>query len=588
MLKDSQQEIAKVSEVDGTKNSNILASMGQFCLNDWRVEVSANRLRRGPQDIKIESKVMEVLVYLAGRSGELVTREELERDVWAGRIVGYESLTSTINKLRKALSDDSRNPQYIETVSKKGYRLIANVSNCADKFKTDGSTARQKINTKNSTRIGIKAVLSVIVLVVIYAAVRQYLNDSQQSSPNSDQPSKSLIRNTAPSVVVLPFSDISSDSSKRYLGDGITEDVTTALSKLSGLFVIARSTAMNFKDRALNVKDIAKKLDVQYVIEGSVQREGQKLRVNAKLIDGSTGFNIWAEQYDREVTDIFSVQDNIASKIVNALSVKLTEQEKRQNATRFTISFAAYDKFLQGQVLYIRRTKDDNLKARELFLQSIELDANFARAYSANALTYVAEYRYGWRSDRNKTLKRAQELAEQAVAIDDQLPQAYYVLGFVYLQLRDYDHAIIEAKKAIELNPNFADGFATLSVCLIYQGDLETGVTMMQQAIRLNPQYPAPYAAVLGQALYFLHRYDEALPMLRDAVERNLNLITSQVFLIATLSHLGLRDDTNWAVLQFKTLFPTFRVDNTADIFPIKDNKYLQSLMDDLRSAGLK
>jgi len=584
----SQQKSAAVGDVSQMKNTNILASMGHFCLNDWIVDGSANRLQRGNQDIKVEAKVMEVLVYLAGRTGELVTREELERDVWAGRIVGYESLTGTINKLRKALNDDSRNPQYIETVSKKGYRLIAKVSNCTDQLEPRLRSVKVSRYTTKARNIGFIFVFSLILILIFYIFEQKYFDVGQQSSTPSVAFSKSNIRNSAPSIVVLPFVDISSDVTKRYLGDGITEDVTTALSKLSGLFVIARSTAMNFKERALDVKDVAKELNVKYIIEGSVQREGSKLRVNAKLVDGSTGFNIWAEQYDREVSDIFTVQDNITSKIVSALSVKLTEQEKRQNATRYTLNFAAYDKFLQGQELYIRRTKEDNFKARELFMQSIKLDASFARAYSANALTYVAEYRYGWQSDRDKTLNRAKAIAEQAVAIDNQLPQAYYVLGYVYLQLRNYEQAILEAKKAIELNPNFADGYATLGVCYIYVGDLEAGVQMMKQAIRLNPQYPAPYASVLGQALYFLHRYDEALPILREAVERNINLVTSQVFLIATLNRLGIQDELGWAVLQFKTLFPAFKVDNTSEMFPIKDQNSLQALMDDLRHAGLK
>jgi len=566
-----------------------MSALNQFYLNDWYVDVAGNRLQRGAHDVKIEAKVMEVLAYLASRSGELVTREELERDVWAGRIVGYESLTSTINKLRKALNDNSRDPHYIETVSKKGYRLIATVKpdEGAPVVASDTLPAATKTNADSNSKPVFKMVLSgvgmgFLLVLVWFVATHRTTGPIQTTIPESVQRGIGT-----PSIVVLPFVDISSDVARRYLGEGITEDVTTALSKLSGVFVIARSTAMNYKDRKADVKEIATSLHVQYILEGSVQREGDKMRVSAKLIDGKTGFNVWAEQYDRDVSDIFTVQDTITTKIVNALSIKLTEQEKQRAARQYTINFAAYDLFLQGQVYYIHRTREDNLRARELYLRSIKLDANFARAYSANALTYVSEYRYGWHNDKQNTLAIAQKLAEKAVAIDDQLPQSYYVLGFVYLQQRNYDQAITAAKKAIELSPNFADGYATLGVSYLYDGDPETGLQMMQQAMQLNPQYPAPYASAMGQALYFLHRYDQALPVLKDAVERNANLLTAQVFLIATLNRLGQKDETNWAALQFKSLLPEFKVEDVAEMFPIKDKNSLQEIMNDLRGAGL-
>ena len=178
-------------------------------------------------------------------------------------------------------------------------------------------------------------------------------------------------------------------------------------------------------------------------------------------------------------------------------------------------------------------------------------------------------------------------LAEKAVLIDNQLPQAHYVLGYVYLQQRKYTKAIASAKRAIELNPNFADGYATLGVSHIYDGNPEQGILMMQRAIRLNPQYPAPYVSALGQAYYFLQRYEEALPALREAVERNVNLLTSHVFLIATLSRLGQKEEANWAAIQFKTLVPGFKVDDVGEMFPIKDQESLQAVMKDLRKAGL-
>lgn len=589
------EELASTKPDALSSSPGILVNDSSFYVEDWIVDIGANRIRRGEQEEKLEAKVMDVLVYLAGRPGELVTRESLEKEVWAGRVVSYESLTSSINKLRKAFGDNPRKPRYIETVSKKGYRLIARVST------TDSTVEAKQVSTPqdHSVRfhkshkvlaIGVFLMLMLAVIVSQWSTIdkEQGVSDATTANVDVDKTSARTANTSIQSLTVLPFVDISSDTSKRYLGDGITEDLTTALSKISGFFVIARSTAMSYKGQAVDVKQVAQQLGVNYIVEGSVQREGDSIRINVKLIDGKTGFNLWAQQYDREITDIFKVQDAITQKIVDALSVKLTEEEKKRTASRYTVSFDAYDTFQQGQVYYVRHTIEDNKKAREMFAHAVELDPQFARAYSAIALTHSAEYRYGWVSNRKTALRSAQEIAEKAVSIDDQLPQAYWVLGYVYLQQRKYDQAIQSARQAIKLNPNFADGFATLGVSYIYAGDPYNGMLMMQQAMRLNPQYPAPYASALGQAYYFLERYEDALAVLKMAIERNNNLLTSHVFYIASLSRLDKIDDANWAAVQLKSLIPDFKLDDVGEMFPIKDKVSLDSVKADLGKAGIQ
>jgi TolB-like protein/DNA-binding winged helix-turn-helix (wHTH) protein len=566
-----------------------VAKDSAFSVGDWQVDVAANRLRRGKKEVKVESRVMEVLVYLANRPGQIVTRQELERDVWAGRVVSYESLTSTINKLRKALGDSARNPRVIETVSKKGYRFIGEIG--AQKALQQPGNSSTEITGSSIKSKSFKSspIYWVPVFIVIALTISLFvvLNDTDVGD-NKENIITVRPDHETQSLTVLPFVDISSDTSKRYLGDGITEDLTTALSRISGFFVISRSSAMIYKDQAIDVKQVAEQLGVSYVVEGSVQREGDNIRINAYLIDGKTGFQLWAQQYDRQVTDIFKVQDSITRKIVEALSVKLTEEETKRTAQRYTVSFDAYDTFLQGQVYYVRHTNEDNHKARDLFQHAIELDPQFARAYSATALTYSAEYRYGWASDRQVALNEAQLLAEKAVGIDNQLPQSYWVLGYIYLQQRKYDKAITAAKQAIKLNPNFADGFATLGVSYIYAGDPHNGMQMMQQAVRLSPQYPAPYASALGQAYYFLERYDDAISMLKQAIDRNVNLLTSHVFYIASLSRLGKLDEANWAAVQFKSLAPDFKLDDVGEMFPINNQQHLENIKADLRRAGIQ
>lgn len=566
-----------------------VAKASTLSVGDWQVDVAGNRLRRGKKEVKVESRVMEVLVYLANRPGQLVTRQELERDVWAGRVVSYESLTSTINKLRKALGDSARNPRVIETVSKKGYRFIGDISEQRPVEEAGNPSPEVTGSSTTSKSFKLRSIYWVPIFIVIALAIS--LSVLLKDTDVGDRRENAITLrpgHETQSLTVLPFVDISSDTSKRYLGDGITEDLTTALSRISGFFVISRSSAMIYKEQAIDVKKVAEQLGVSYVVEGSVQREGDNIRINAYLIDGKTGFQLWAQQYDRQVTDIFKVQDSITRKIVEALSVKLTEEEAKRTAQRYTVSFEAYDTFLQGQVYYVRHTNEDNRKARDLFQHAIELDPQFARAYSATALTYSAEYRYGWADDRQAALNEAQLLAEKAVALDSQLPQAYWVMGYIYLQQRKYDHAITAAKQAIKLNPNFADGFATLGVSYIYEGDPHNGMLMMQQALRLSPQYPAPYASALGQAYYFLERYDDAVAILKQAIDRNVNLLTSHVFYIASLSRLGKLDEASWAAVQFKSLAPNFKLDDIGEMFPINNQEHLENIKADLRRAGIQ
>ena len=552
-----------------------------FYIDNWHIDTEVNRLSFRNQEIKLESKVMDVLVYLADHAGEIVSREALERDVWAGKVVGYDSLTSTINKIRKAFDDDSRAPRYIETVSKKGYRLIAKVSEVApdgDAVTVVGDNVVVKDTVKGSRKFptNIVAGLFVILTVLLYVI---YL----QVSDNAKRDDIEIKASSGPSIVVLPFSDLGENASQEIFGSGFTEDVTTALSKLSGLFVIARSTAAVYKDEPLDARQVASVLGVQYVLEGSVRRSGNELRVNASLIDGGTGFRLWSESYDREMKDLFDVQDDITLKIVSALSVKLTEQEKQRAARKYTVSIEAYDEFLQGQIEYSRRTREDNLWARESFQQSINLDPNFARAYSAMALTYAAEFRFSWHTNLMGSLAYAERFARKAVVIDDQLPHAYWVLS---LHQHKYKQAIDFARKAIELNPNYADSYATLGVSYIYDGNPQAGVKMMRQAMRLSPQYPAAYASAIGQGYFVMGKYEDALPLLRDATERNVNLLTSQVFLVATLSQLGNEEEAAWVADQLRTLKPDFSVEQLNEMFPIKYPHQLQTLKESLQRFG--
>ncbi len=548
-----------------------------FQVADWYVDVDANRIHCGEQNIKLESKVMTLLVYLAKNQGSVVSREQLEADVWTNRVISYDALTSCITRLRKVLGDDSRKPVYIETVPKKGYRLIAPVSwagttQVSNVIKPNHETSRPK-----SVRYVIALALLILVAVTVIIVIPQpkIIDDA------------GIFADT-PSIVVLPFDNLSNKAAQDYFSDGITADVSIALSKLSGLLVIAAPSALAESNEFIDNVETKYQQLARYILTGSVQRAGKKLRVNVILIDNSNHHQLWAESYDREITAVFDVQDDITAKIVSTLSIKLTEEEKKRVAHRYTNSIEAYDHFLRGQALYTQHANNENLLAREHFQQAVRLDPNFARAYSTLALTYVDEYRYQWFSSIEKPLLKTLALAKKAVTIDNRLPQAYWSLAYAQLHLHRYDQAIESINHSLLVRPNYADGYAIMALIQIYKGDPALGITTIRRAMRLNPNYPAQYISVLGQAYYYLGEYESASAVFRDAIDKNFNLLTAHIMLTATLSQLGLHDEANWTAGQLHTISPEFNVTDVARIFPVKDKNRLQNIIEQLRIAGLK
>jgi len=568
-----------------------------FFIADWYVDVNTNRIHRGEQDIKLEGKVMTLLVYLANHPAEVISRSQLEADIWTDRVISYDALTSCITRLRKVLGDDSRKPLYIETVPKKGYRLIASVrwenDTQADDTQANQTQANDKLSftrqtnnkrsagkpiadtdqAKNNTgfRNHVASVALVILLLVI--AIAGYTIIS--TAPNIIEPASEL--NSTPSIVVLPFDNLSGQANQGYFSDGITADISIALSKLSALRVFATPSKQN-----KNTEQLAR-----YILTGSVQRAGNKLRVNVILVDSSTQQQLWAESYDREITEVFAVQDNITTSIITALSIKITAEEKQRIAHHYTNNIDAYDQFLRGQALYTRRTNTENVLARQHFQLAIEMDPNFSRAYGALALTHVDDHRYHWFFGNKNSLPTALMLARKAVAIDNQLPQAHWALAYVQTHLHNYQQAITSLEQALDIRPNYADGYAFLALIHIYNDNPTQGLKMIRRAMQLKPNYPAQYLSVLGQAYYSLQEYEDALPVFRSAIDKNFSLLTAHMMLAVTLSQLGKNDEATWQAEQIYTIAPDFRAEDAVRIFPVKNKTQRQVLVDKLRMAGV-
>ncbi|OLB07906.1 MAG: adenylate/guanylate cyclase domain-containing protein [Candidatus Rokuibacteriota bacterium] len=390
-----------------------------------------------------------------------------------------------------------------------------------------------------------------------------------------------------PSVAVLPFENMSGDAGQEYFGDGITEDLITGLSKLSGLFVIARNSVFAYKGRAVKPAQVSRELGVRYVLEGSVRKAGNRVRITAQLVDAATGYHVWAERYDRDLKDVFALQDEVTQKIVGVLAVKLTAPEKDRLGRAPTRNVEAYDYVLRGLEYHRRTTKEANAEARKMFARAVELDPEYAMAYSAMGWTHLQAWQLQWSRDP-ETLQRAFELAQKAIVRDDSLAGPHDLLGQVYLWKKEHERAIAQAERAVALAPNNADSYETLAEVLAWSGRADEAIEDIKQAMRLDPQYPFFYLWTLGHAYYLTGRSDEAIATFRKLLARNPNFVPAHAFLAVLYGERGLEEDarSEWAAAE--RLSPQASVESLRQRMPYKNEKDLERVLAAMRKGGLK
>ncbi|MBI3801928.1 MAG: tetratricopeptide repeat protein, partial [Deltaproteobacteria bacterium] len=395
-----------------------------------------------------------------------------------------------------------------------------------------------------------------------------------------------------PSIVVLPFVNMSGDSEQEYFSDGLTEDLTSDLSQLSSLFVISRNSAFTYKGKAIKLPEVGRELGVRYVLEGSVRKAGDQIRITAQLIDAIQDYHLWSERYDRPLQDLFALQDEIRQKIMTALKVKLTPEEHLRFQHAPTNNLEAYDFYLRGlksglRALY-ERNKEANEQARQMFEKAIELDPQYAGAYAWLGGIYWLDWFYQWNKNRGQSLERAFELGQKAVALDDSLPVSHRVLGQVYLWKNQYDQAVAEAERAVALDPNDADGYVTLGGILINAGRPEEAIALIEKAMHLNPHYPPVYLHSLGFAYREAGRYEEALAPLKKAITLNPNFGPAHLNLAACYAELGRQEEARVEVGEVLRLNPNASLEGFKQISPYKNPADLERWLDRLRKAGLK
>lgn len=521
---------------------------GQFTL-----DTDSYELRRDDSPIDVEPQVIELIALLVAGAGRMVSRGEINEKVWRGRIVSEAALSSRIKAARRVLGDDGKTQSMIRTVHGKGFRFVAPVMR-----EGDGEAV--------SAGAG-----------------------GDESAP-ANAPVANRIRSDRPAVAVLPFENLSGDADQEYFSDGITTDLITHLSRHRWLAITARNTTFGYKGRAVDVRRIGAELGVDYVVEGSVQRAGERVRIYAHLVDAASGHQAWAERFDRNVSDIFALQDEITEKIAARIEPEIGYAERNRVVYARPANLKAWDCFHLGIHHFFRFTAEDNVKAQEMLRRSRELDPDFGDAYAWWAYAVVLGMVYWDTPPTTGLLDKALAACDRALSTDGQNATFHALKARVLLARREYDRAIIENEAAIELNPTFAAAHCGLGDSLAYEGRYDESLACFQRSIDLSPNDPQRWAFFTYGALALLFKgdYEGALQW----TERAASLPNSQYWTTAhravALARLGRDEAARAETAKLLRENPEFcRAFARQKLFYLKRREQIEGYLEGLKKAGV-
>lgn len=519
----------------------------RYSFENYVIDSDQRELRRNASLIAVEPQVFDLLEYLIRNRARVVSRDDLIKSIWGGRIVSESALSTRINSARSAIGDSGASQRLIKTFPRKGVRFVGTVD------ETQG-------------------------------AFLEASRDTLKASPALlDRPS------SRPSIVVLPFENMSDDSAQDYFVDGITEDIITALSKWRSFYVIARNSAFTYKGRNVDVKQIGRELDVRYALEGSVRKVGGRLRITTQLIETANATHVWAERYDRELTDVFAIQDDLSQRIAAVIEPELGRREQRRAAAKPPANLESWDCLNRGMYLLYKFTPDDIAAARPFFERAIALDPNFSRAHAGLAYTYQLEVLHGYSSDDARSIEQHIIHARRGVELDDSDSFAHLMLAFGYRWKRYHDLAVAEARKAVECNPHDTWAQATLGLCLDLLGQHREGAQIMEQATALHPRelHVRFYLPLIARAYLVERDYSAAETWARRGIENNPMIPRTHLILAATLGHLGRTQEARAALNAAEHLASGFagRWLSRAEYRSNADNEHVA---EGLRKAGFR
>jgi adenylate cyclase len=520
-----------------------------YLFEDYALDTERRELRRGQAPVAVEPKVFDLLAFVIEHRQRVVSRDDLIAQVWDGRIVSESALARCISEARSAIGDNGEAQRLIKTIQRKGLRFVGEVQEEQGQGRTPGG----------GTPV-------------------------EPARPALALPDK-------PSIAVLAFTNMNGDPGQDYFSDGITEDIITGLSRFSELFVIARNSSFQYKGRSPDIRQVGRELGVRYVLEGSIRRAGDRVRIGAQLIDAVTGAHRWAERYDRELKDVFAVQDEVSRAIVAILVAHVNRAEAERTLLKPPATWQAHDFFMRASDIWSTVSSSskvaDLYEARQLLERSISLDPSYARAYAKLAETHLVAWLQPFDQDHLSpaTLERAHRLAWKAVQLDPNLPVAHAQFGHVLTFEGRHEQAIAEFEKAIALNPNFTDW--RFGGTLTRAGAPARAIQVIETHMRYDPFYSPWASGNLGMARYLLKEYSEALPPLREFASRAPGMSLSHVWLAANLAQLGQLDEARAEAAEVLRIDPTYTIDGTQRRLALFKPEDAEHFFDGLRKAGL-
>jgi TolB-like protein/Tfp pilus assembly protein PilF len=521
----------------------------QFHFSDYVLDAGRRELRCGDRSIEVEPQVLDLLIYLLRNNDRVITKDDLIASVWGGRIVSDTTLTSRIYAARRAIGDSGRNQTLIRTIARKGLRFIGEVRVQAD---DDAAPAIEPPDQASP-------------LV-------------QASPPLPDRPA----------IAVLPFSNMSDDPEQEYFSDGISEDIITALSKLRWFFVIARNSSFVYKGKAVHVKQVGEELGVGYVLEGSVRKSGDRVRITAQLNDVASGSHVWAERYDRDVADVFAVQDEITEAIVAAIEPQLYAAENIRIRRKAPSNLDAWDLVMQALSHYWRVTRQDHAIAQDLLQKAIAIEPNYGQALGVLAASYTFGAHMGW-VELEDIAPIAERTALAALRANSEDAWAHHALGSFYLITRRFDDSLAELELALRLNPNFSQAQNYYAAALGFCGRSEEAVAAAQRAIRLSPrdQFLALFYGSACLAQYIGRNYAEALRLARVAVRLRGDYAAAHRVLTAAAGMSGNPEVAAAALGDLRRAQPNASLAWVEGHVPFRNAVDLEHYLEGLRKAGL-
>jgi TolB-like protein/DNA-binding winged helix-turn-helix (wHTH) protein len=520
------------------------------------LDVARGSLRAADREIELRSKSFEVLRYLVENADRLVTKEELVKAIWPNVTATDESLAHCVSEVRNAIGDGQHN--IIKTVPRRGYRFAAPVSR-------SHSDAASALSSSPATIPHLEACSGA---------------DLHRELPLPDRPS----------IAVLPFQNMSGDVEQEYFADGVVEEIITALSRFSSLFVIARNSSFRYKGHAVDVKQIGRELGVRYVLEGSVRKATQRVRITGQLVDAANGAHLWADRFDGALEDVFDLQDQVAASVAGAIAPKLEQAEIERAKRKPTESLVAYDYFLRGMENTYQNTRETVSEALRLFYRTIELDPAFGAAYGMAASCYMLRKGGGWMGDRVEEIVEAERLARKAVQLgkDDAVPlsRAGNVLAYV---VHDLDAGKLFTDRALALNPNLAFAWYSSGWLRVWIGEPDIAIKHLAHFARMSPLDPLMPLAQAGIAFanFYAGRHDEALLLAEQTLQASPNVTPALRLSAAANALTGRIGQAKKMMARLRQIDPALRVSNLKELTPLRRQEDMARFAEGLRKAGL-